>query len=559
MKKRLFFSSLLTCLVLMACAQGPNNSRDYYAAADGLSGAELKTALCRIINGSLGVKGYSSLNEQYKKTDKRADGTLRDWYDPTTRYTWSSGGWNKEHLVPQSWFKEASPMKSDIVHVVPTSSDLNSERGSYPLAEVGTKDNDCYATYCIWGKCKTPGYTGKVFEPNDEIKGDIARIYFYMATCYEDKITGWTNGSGSTVIGGTKYKPYKQWYMDMLMRWAKLDPVDEVETARNNGVKEVQNNRNPFVDYPGLEDYIWGDKTNLAFSYDNYDADPTGVVAKPTCTAETSQDGTSITVTLHTSVAGADIFYTTDGSTPTTMSTLYTGPFTLTETTTVKFIVVTADGKSAVAEQTFTISQGGSIETGEGIYVEVTSTSQLVSGARYLLVNEDNSKALASVADSRGTAGSVSISGGQIDLSKGASSAAPFVMQKNAAGYWTMNLGSAYISHEAKKNSIDTNSSATDEHAQWRVSVGGGEASIVNRSTGYYLQFNKSADMFRCYSSDQQPVQLYMNTSATAIKSQQLKTLSSGSVYTLDGRKVSRRSNHRRGIYVKNGRKFLVK
>ena len=130
MRKRLLFSVLMVTLVLMACAQAPNNTETYYANADGLSGKELKTAMHDIIRKSLKAVSYNSLDEKYKITDKRSDGYLRDWYDNTTNYSLNGGGWNKEHLVPQSWFKEASPMKSDIVHVVPTDIDMNSARGS---------------------------------------------------------------------------------------------------------------------------------------------------------------------------------------------------------------------------------------------------------------------------------------------------------------------------------------------------------------------------------------------------------------------------------------------
>jgi len=110
-----------------------------------------------------------------------------------------------------------------------------------------------------------------VFEPNDEVKGDIARIYFYMATCYQDSILTWTGNNAAEVLGGTAYHPILDWEMDLLMRWSKADPVDEVEKARNAAVYGVQYNRNPFVDYPGLEDYLWGDKTGEVFSYDFYD------------------------------------------------------------------------------------------------------------------------------------------------------------------------------------------------------------------------------------------------------------------------------------------------
>ena len=56
----------------------------------------------------------------------------------------------------------------------------------------------------------------------------------------------------------------------MLMKWAKNDTVSTKEVNRNNAVYGIQKNRNPFIDYPGLEEYIWGDKKDVAFSYDHY-------------------------------------------------------------------------------------------------------------------------------------------------------------------------------------------------------------------------------------------------------------------------------------------------
>ena len=237
---------------------------------------ELKTALWNIIK-SPSVVSYSGLYEAYKKTDTRPDGYVRDWYSDSTSYTHgvSNKGnyskecdmYNREHSVPQSWFNEASPMKSDVVHVIPTDGYVNNRRSNYPFGEVGRVTYQSYHGYSKLGSCKTAGYTGTVFEPNDEIKGDIARIYFYMATCYEDKIKQWTGG----IFGDEKYPGLCQWTLDMMIRWSKQDPVDARETARNNAVQEVQSNRNPFVDYPGLEDYVWGNKKELAFSYDQYD------------------------------------------------------------------------------------------------------------------------------------------------------------------------------------------------------------------------------------------------------------------------------------------------
>ena len=495
MRKRLLFSVLMVTLVLMACAQAPNNTKTYYASADGLSGKELKTALFHIIKLSTPAPiSYNGLWEAYKTTDKRSDGYLRDWYSNSTKYV--IGGpkqganyqkegdsYNREHLVPQSWFNKSAPMVSDIIQVVPSDGWVNNQRGDLYLAEVQTPDYTSNNGYCKRGTCKTPGYTGTVFEPNDEVKGDIARIYFYMATCYQDKITKWGGG----LFTKDTYQPFPDWYLTMLMRWSENDPIDDVEIARNNAVKTKQGNRNPFVDYPGLEDYIWGDKIDVAFSYDNYNAEPGSVVYRPTFSAETSDDGKTISVTLSTATEGADIFYTLDGSTPTTTSTLYAQPIVivLTETTTVKAIAATDEKQSGVAEQTFTIG-GDNPPTGQGIFVKVTATSQLVSGAQYLLVNEENSKALVDISNSRGNPGNVNITSNQIDMSNSANNATPFVMEKTSSGSWTMLLGSNYIAHPSKGNSLGVSATA-DATAQWNISVSGSEATITNKSTGYII------------------------------------------------------------------------
>ena len=111
-----------------------------------------------------------------------------------------------------------------------------------------------------------------MFEPNDEYKGDFARTYFYMVTCYEEKLADWytSHSESRPTLDGKAYPGLSSWQLEMLMKWAKNDPVSEKEINRNNAVYDIQMNRNPFIDYPGLEEYIWGDKKDMAFSYDNY-------------------------------------------------------------------------------------------------------------------------------------------------------------------------------------------------------------------------------------------------------------------------------------------------
>lgn len=344
--KRLFTTICTLALTLStAWAQGPNGSENYYQNADGLKGAALKTAMYGIIKTHTNI-GYDGLYEAYKATDTRSDGYVRDWYSNVTNYThvvdkagsYSGEGdcYNREHSVPQSWFEKygnASKIKADIVHVLPTDGFVNNQRGNYPLAKVGTVSYQSANGYSKRGTCATPGYNGTVFEPNDEIKGDMARIYFYMATCYEEDVDDWAgNATASEVFDGTSYPAFKTWYLNMLMEWSKNDPVDAVEIARNNAVKLKQGNRNPFVDYPGLEDYIWGDKKNVAFSYDQYDgssSDKQNVTMSFSPTSVTATLGESFTApTLSMSPSGLTVTYSSSNTNVATVNAS-TGAVTL--------------------------------------------------------------------------------------------------------------------------------------------------------------------------------------------------------------------------------------
>lgn len=362
MKRLTTYLSLLIFGLLPTFAQGPNGSGTYYQAANGLSGQALKTKLFTIISKKTHSPSYDELLELYKKTDTRADGYVRDWYSNTTKFThikdkagsYQKEGdvYNREHTVPQSW----GPPKADIVHVVPTDGYVNNRRSNYPFGEVGNATYTSNNGYCKLGSCKTAGYSGTVFEPNDEVKGDIARIYFYMATCYENEAASW-----SGAFGGTKYQPMAQWTFDMMVRWSKLDPIDDVERARNNAIakSDVQGNRNPFVDYPGLEDYIWGSKKNVAFNYTNYEGGgdtPVTDVAQPVFSPEGGTFTGSVTVSISTTTTGATIYYTTNGVDASERSRVYDGPITLSETTTLKAIAMKDGEKSYQTIATYTIT-----------------------------------------------------------------------------------------------------------------------------------------------------------------------------------------------------------
>ena len=249
----------------------------YYSAADNKKGAALLSALHSCIDGHTTLS-YKSLEDYYEDTDWTSDGYVWDMYS-TCKFTMSDGNgsqkkvcdaWNKEHSVPQSWFNEQSPMKSDLFHVYPTDARVNNFRGNMPYGETSNRsyiDGDSHALGYI-GSSSFSGYTGKVFEPIDEYKGDFARTYFYMVARYLDKNFNQSE-NGKVVFtysGGTA--GLTSYAVNLFLKWHRQDPVSQKEIDRNDAVYKHQKNRNPFIDYPYLAEYVWGELKNETMHLD---------------------------------------------------------------------------------------------------------------------------------------------------------------------------------------------------------------------------------------------------------------------------------------------------
>ena len=575
MKKWYMTCCLLTAMTL-AWAQGPNNTGTYYKNADGESGEALKTALSAIITKGHTKIGYDGLYNAYKKTDSRPDGKVRDWYSNATNFThvtdkagsYSKEGdcYNREHCLPQSWYEgggNADYLKCDIVHVLPTDGYINGRRGNNVLANVNPNriSGQSKNGYSKWGQCGVSGYSGTVFEPNDEIKGDIARIYFYVVTRYESNCTKWASNATANAVftSSSSYQPFKDWYYKMLVEWAQNDPIDDVEIARNNAVHREQGNRNPFVDYPGLEEYIWGDKKNEPFDYDDYNA--TVAVRTPTFSPDGGTFTSPQSVTISCATDGATIYYTIDGTTPTASSTPYTEPITVSESLTLMAIAVKDDEQSSVATASFVISDGGDdpTPTGDNIYKKVTSTSDLESGKRYLIVYEEGGKALLRLDGKAGT-GSVSITSDAIDLNNKSNQAMVLVFNK-VGNEWTIKDSDGnFMALLSDKNALDVETSATDNKAKWTISISGGTATISNvQYSGRSLKLNESADMFRCYTSGQKDVTIFKETTSTTdIQKSSVPSGKKLEIYDLQGRKINGKPA-KKGVYVRNGKKVVMK
>lgn len=292
-------------------ADEPSN---YYKSCEGKTGESLLTSLFSTVGPHTTVS-YGDLWDLYKESDVDANGKIWDMYS-TKRWTpgkeqcgnYSKVGdcYNREHSFPKSWFNDAKPMYSDAFHLYPTDGKVNGQRSNYPYGECanGTTVGASNGIQPL-GKLGTstfPGYSGTVFEPADEYKGDFARSYFYMATAYKDKIANWS----SDMLAGNSYPAYKTWAINLLLKWHRQDPVSEKEINRNEAIYKHQNNRNPYIDHPELVEYIWGDKVGENW-YINGSPTPVWSLPLNNSTVDFGLTATNYTISRAIDIKGANL------------------------------------------------------------------------------------------------------------------------------------------------------------------------------------------------------------------------------------------------------------
>ena len=519
-------------------AQGPNNSGQYYKNANGKKGAALKSALCEIIYNRT-ERQYGDLWGDFKKTDKRidedentlynedGDSLVWDMYSNISEFVFDVNKdvgtdgpegkyYNCEHSFPRSWFGgKVAPMNTDLHHIYPTDKAVNGKRANWPFGETNGGTYKSANNFSKLGACTYSGYTGTVFEPDNQYKGDFARTYFYMVTCYEKKLSDWYNSNASSYPGlgatldGSKYPAFTTWQLNMLLTWAKNDRVSYKETYRNKAVAKIQKNRNPFIDYPGLEQYIWGSMKEEEFSYNNY--------LMP---------------------ENYTLYIPGDDPGP--------GP-------------VDPPGPS-----------------GDGnVYKRVTSTNDLEVGAGYIIVCESMNTAMAEQGTDIRKYVSLTTTNGAVttEVNK---SGKPYELTLGVSGSnYTLydETGKVYLAHTKNENKLHTATSATAIGAQWTITFSGEKNAVIKntRNTDYTIKYNTNDPRFACYKSTvsvatdiqlykRQPVSTSVTTEATfPIDKAKPNTI----IYDLQGRKVGTTVNGtpllKKGVYIMSGRKVIAK
>ena len=276
MKRTSVFTFILMMAVQTVLAAVPSG---YYSTIDNEKSTSLKSALHNIIKNHE-VLSYNSLWQYYPATYYVTSNTTQvlDMYSPTVRYYTGSGnavnGMNKEHTVPKSWWGGGSSCHgySDLFNVIPSDQDANSRKSNHSLGKVKTQSWTNGVTTI--GSGTVNGHSDTFFEPKDEYKGDFARIYFYMATCYSD--AAWDTNDAKAMTSSSPLT-LQSWIIPLLLEWNAADPVDADEVLRNENIYNIQKNRNPFIDFPELAEYIWGSKKDENFNLSEHNVnDGTG-------------------------------------------------------------------------------------------------------------------------------------------------------------------------------------------------------------------------------------------------------------------------------------------
>ncbi|WP_304518695.1 endonuclease I family protein [Clostridium sp. CM028] len=224
----------------------------YYASAIGKTGISLKSTLNDIIDNHTKLS-YKQVWDALRNTDEdpnNANNVILLYTGRSQGELTNGGGvdnWNREHVFAKSHgnFGTTAGAGTDLHHLRPADVSVNSARGNLDFDMGGTPNSEAPL-------CKSDSDS---FEPRDSVKGDIARMLFYMAIRYEGEhgevnleLNELTNNNTAPYIGK----------LSVLLQWNAQDPVDAFERHRNDVIyKNYQHNRNPFIDHPEWANLIW--------------------------------------------------------------------------------------------------------------------------------------------------------------------------------------------------------------------------------------------------------------------------------------------------------------
>ncbi len=279
MKRHLLLFAIIVCSVSLVAEDIPVG---YYDAIQGTQDSVLKSTLSAIVRGGTryeyGPNTYhSSTTDEWQAGDLKAYGTWQalpytdhkpgipggvwDMYSNCVRYYPNKVGdsgcsLNIEHCLPKSWWGGTNnEAYKDLYNLNPSDQRANGQKSNFAPGHVKKGDKFDNGSFRM-DAAKSSEYGYICWEPAEEYRGDFARAYFYMATAYE--YLDWT--AYTQYISKKTYLMFSDAIIGVLLDWHRADPVSDKERCRMDVISDIQGNRNPYIDYPELVEYIWGNK-----------------------------------------------------------------------------------------------------------------------------------------------------------------------------------------------------------------------------------------------------------------------------------------------------------
>ncbi len=337
---------------------------------------------------------WTTYNTVYVK-----DGYIFDYYSSISQYVpggsaqganYSKEGdsYNREHSIPKSWWGgDTTNQGADPFIVVPTDGYVNNARGNDPFGMVASASKT-FSNAKVGSAVTSWGYSGTVFEPDDSVKGDFARITFYAIAKYSASY-GWTSGEGNSCFSGSASTNFglTNYAVKLFSYWSNLDPVSEWEQSVNDKIANIQGNRNPFIDHPEYANTLWGNVSGYT-TYTGSSTPTTGVTISST--SKTLTVGGTDTISA-TSSSGSTITWSTSNSSICSISSNSASSgasITLTAEAAGSAIITastTISGTTYSKTCAVTVNEAGGGGDGDATYEQLTSIASIDSTAQYVL------------------------------------------------------------------------------------------------------------------------------------------------------------------------------
>ena len=479
----------------------------YASSLNGLKKEQLKAALHKLMDKKKVLKyggkgpGYTWHGFWYTDRDPQTNECYnrysdKKFYFESTNTGKSIDGMNIEHSFPKSWWgKDKNDAWCDLYNLYPSDSQANSSKSNFVMGVVVNVKEEAGVGYDKVGTGYADGQLVKMWEPGDRFKGEFSRSYMYMATTYQN-LSFVSEGANQLETGA--YPTLKKWSSDLFRQWSKNDRVDEMEIKRNEAIYKIQNNRNLFIDYPNLAEYVWGDSMDVEFN--------------PYRSITTASDDARYTSMI-----------------------VHEDP-------------VTPDDPQVTPQ-------------GE-IFVKTTTAP--VANKRYLLVASVDDKLFAGMTV-QGTKKYDYLKGSAVTATSERINTSDdnlfFNVEQAASGYYIKDAKGRYLYQDGKHRNFNVVNSK-DKATVWTMTPTADGTFLITSPEGFTVQYSKQYKSFGAYNpvnpNDVYPM-LYVEDKTAGIGTVWTVTTTDDAVYNLQGVRMPADAQLAPGIYIRGGKKFIVR